>query len=128
TLSDGMKGDDVRQLQQALTALGYGHLSNGTFDVATQIQVKRWYEHAGYEPPADADKTTVPSGEILFLPTLPVRVDTVTTRAGATRVQVQGNDGSVHDVPVRVGLTANGLVEVSGTGLAEGARVVVGSK
>jgi hypothetical protein len=260
TLSDGMKGDDVRQLQQALTALGYGHLSNGTFDVATQIQVKRWYEHAGYEPQADADKATVPSGEILFLPTLPVRVDTVTTRAGATasgqigtatnstvniqstlpsadaqfvktgmsakltlpdgttmtakvdalgkdaappvtdqppadnqqqpqqqqqpqstsdatpmrltaqdpaalaayankatkvdievgktngdvlvvpvaavatsqdgstRVQVQGTDGSVHDVPVRVGLTANGLVEVSGTGLVEGARVVVGSK
>jgi peptidoglycan hydrolase-like protein with peptidoglycan-binding domain len=260
TLSDGMKGDDVRQLQQALTALGYGHLSNGAFDAATQIQVKRWYEHAGYEPPAEADKTIVPSGEILFLPTLPVRVDTVTTRAGATatgpigtvtnsavniqstlpsadaqfvragmsakltlpdgttmaakvdaigkdaappitdqptppdnqqpqqqqqqqstsdatpmrltaadpaalaayankaakidieigktngdvlvvpvaavatsqdgstRVQVQGNDGSVHDVPVRVGLTANGLVEVSGTGLAEGARVVVGSR
>jgi hypothetical protein len=260
TLSDGMKGDDVRQLQQALTALGYGHLSNGTFDVATQIQVKRWYEHAGYEPQADADKATVPSGEILFLPTLPVRVDTVTTRAGATasgqigtatnstvniqstlpsadaqfvktgmsakltlpdgttmtakvdalgkdaappvtdqppadnqqqpqqqqqpqstsdatpmrltaqdpaalaayankatkvdievgktngdvlvvpvaavatsqdgstRVQVQGTDGSVHDLPVRVGLTANGLVEVSGTGLTEGARVVVGSK
>ena len=261
TLSDGMKGDDVRQLQQALTALGYGHLSNGTFDVATQIQVKRWYEHAGYEPQAEADKTTVPSGEILFLPTLPVRVDTVTTRAGATatgqigtvtnstvniqstlpsadaqfvrtgmsakltlpdgttmaakvdalgkdaappvtdqpappqnqqpqqqqqqqqstsdatpmrliaddpaalaayankaakidievgktngevlvvpvaavatsqdgstRVQVQGKDGAVRDVPVRVGLTANGLVEVSGTGLAVGDRVVVGSK
>ncbi|HTI24785.1 MAG TPA: peptidoglycan-binding domain-containing protein [Kutzneria sp.] len=260
TLSDGMKGDDVRQLQQALTALGYGHLSSGTFDVATQIQVKRWYEHAGYEPQAEADKTTVPSGEILFLPTLPVRVDTVTTRAGATasgqigtvtnstvniqstlpsadaqfvragmsakltlpdgttmsakvdalgkdaappptdqpvqpnnqqqqqpqqqqstsdatpmrltaqdpaalaayankaakidievgktngdvlvvpvaavatsqdgstRVQVQRRDGQVRDVPVRVGLTANGLVEVSATGLAEGDRVVVGSK
>lgn len=259
TLSDGMKGDDVKQLQQALTALGYGHLTNGTFDVVTQIQVKRWYEHAGYEPQAEADKVTVPSGEILFLPTLPVRVDTVTTRAGATatgqigtvtnstvniqstvpsadaqfihagmnatltlpdgttmpakvdaigkdaappptdepvqpsaqqqpqqqqqstsdatplrlvaqdpvalaayankaakidievgktngevlvvpvaavatsqdgstRVQVQRKDGSVQDVGVRLGLTANGLVEVSGTGLAVGDRVVVGSK
>jgi len=261
TLSDGAKGDDVKQLQQALTALGYGHLTNGTFDVATQIQVKRWYEHAGYEPQAEADKTTVPSGEILFLPALPVRVDTVTIRAGATasgpigtvtnstvdiqstlpsadaqfvragmsatltlpdgttmparvdaigkdaappptdqpaqpsnqpqqqqqqqpqstsdaapmrltaqdpaalaayannaakidievgktngdvlvvpvaavatsqdgatRVQVQRADGQVRDVPVRVGLTSNGLVEVSGAGLAEGDRVVVGSK
>ncbi|GAA3437216.1 peptidoglycan-binding protein [Kutzneria kofuensis] len=259
TLTDGMKGDDVKQLQQALTTLGFGHLSGGTFDVATQIQVKRWYEHAGYEPQAEDNKVTVPSGEILFLPTLPVRVDTVTTRAGATasgpigtvtnstvniqstlpsadaqfvragmkatltlpdgttmaakvdaigkdaappptdqpvqpsgqqqqpqqqqstsdavpmrlvaqdpaalaayankaakidievgktngdvlvvpvaavatsqdgatRVQVQRKDGRLQDVPVRLGLTANGLVEVSGTGLAEGDRVVVGSK
>ncbi len=259
TLTDGLKGDDVKQLQQALTALGYGHLVSGAFDAATQIQVKRWYEHAGYEPQLDADKTTLPSGEILFLPTLPVRVDTVTTRAGATasgpigsvtnstvniqstlptsdtqfvragmsatltlpdgntmpakvdalgkdaappptdqspepsgqqqapqqqqstpdatpmrlvaqdpaalaayankavkidieigktdgavlvvpvaavatsqdgstRVQVQRPGGSVQDVPVKLGLTANGLVEVSGTGLTEGDRVVVGSK
>lgn len=262
TLTDGLKGDDVRQLQQALTALGYGHLLSGTFDAATQIQVKRWYEHAGYEPQQDADKVTVPSGEILFLPTLPVRVDTVTTRAGATatgqigtvtnstvniqstlptsdaqfvhaamsatltlpggntmaakvdaigkdaappptdtpntdqqqgqqqqqqqqpqstvdatpmrltaqdpaalaayankavkidieigktngevlvvpvaavatsqdgstRVQVQRRDGQVGDVSVKLGLTANGLVEVSGPGLADGDRVVVGSK
>jgi peptidoglycan hydrolase-like protein with peptidoglycan-binding domain len=260
TVTDGLKGDDVRQLQQALTALGYGHLVSGTFDAATQIQVKRWYEHAGYEPQEDGGKVTLPSGEILFLPTLPVRVDTVTAHAGSTasgqigtvtnstvniqstlpssdaqfvhggmnatlslpdgnsmaakvdaigkdatppptaapnadsvqqqqgqqqvqstpdstplritaqdpaalaayadkavkidieigktngavlvvpvaavatsqdgstRVQVQGSGGQVRDVPVKLGLTANGLVEVSGTGLAEGDRVVVGSK
>ncbi|HEX4222756.1 MAG TPA: peptidoglycan-binding protein [Pseudonocardiaceae bacterium] len=265
TLTDGTRGDDVRQLQQALSALGYGHLSSGVFDAPTEIEVKRWYEHNDYEPQLDeGQKVTVPSGEILFLPTLPVRVGTVTTHAGATasgdigtvtnntvniqtslpaadaqlvhdglpatltmpdgktmsatvnaigpaaappptdqgsapstdgnqapadsaqaqqqqpgttplllvaadpaalgayanqaatieiqigrtagevlvvpeaaiatgqdgatRVQVQGKDGQVHDVQVRLGLTANGLVEVSGTGLAQGDRVVVGSK
>jgi len=260
TLADGLKGDDVKQVQQALTALGYGRLVSGVFDAATQTQVKRWYEHAGYEPQLDGDKVTVPSGEVLFLPTLPVRVDTVTTRAGATatgpigtatnstvniqstlpsadaqfvhtgmnatltlpdgttmaatvdaigkdatpppttqntdqqqpqqsqqqqqqstsdatpmrlvardpaalaayadkaakidievgetngdvlvvpvaavatsqdgstRVQVRRADGQVKDVPVRLGLTANGLVEVSGDGLGPGDRVVVGSK
>jgi peptidoglycan hydrolase-like protein with peptidoglycan-binding domain len=85
TFTDGMRGDDVRQLQQALTALGYGHLSSGVFNAPTQIEVKRWYEHNGYEPQLDGTgKVIVPSGEILFLPTLPVRVGTVTTRAGAT--------------------------------------------
>jgi hypothetical protein len=258
TFTDGTQGDDVRQLQQALTALGYGHLTSGVFNAPTQIEVKRWYEHSGYEPQLDAaQKVTVPSGEILFLPTLPVRVGTVTTHAGATatgdigtvtnntvniqtslpaadaqlvhtglpatltmpdgktmaatvdaigddaapppteqgstpsaddgqqqqvadgttplrlvpkdpralaayanqaaridiqigrtdgdvlavpvaavatsqdgstRVQVQRRDGQVQDVPVRLGLTADDMVEVSGTGLAQGDRVVVGSR
>ncbi|MFI9383515.1 peptidoglycan-binding protein [Kutzneria sp. NPDC052558] len=117
TLTDGLKGDDVKQVQQALTALGYGRLTSGVFDAATQGQVKRWYEHGGYEPQLDGDKVTVPSGEILFLPTLPVRVDTVTTRAGATAsgsigtatnsaVNIQSTLPSADAQFVRVGMSA----------------------
>jgi multidrug efflux pump subunit AcrA (membrane-fusion protein) len=64
------------------------------------------------------------NGEVLVVPVAAV----ATSQDGSTRVQVQRKDGSVQDVAVRLGLTANGLVEVSGTGLAAGDRVVVGSK
>ncbi len=63
-------------------------------------------------------------GAVLVVPVAAV----ATSQDGSTRVQVQRPGGSVQDVPVKLGLTANGLVEVSGTGLAEGDRVVVGSK
>ncbi|MEV4599893.1 hypothetical protein AB0K15_21150 [Amycolatopsis sp. NPDC049253] len=120
TLSDGMTGDDVEQLQAALTALGFGHPRGGKFDAATQIQVKRWYERAGYEPQTTADtppKVTIPSGEILFLPELPVRLDSVTTRAGAqatgrigtatsSKVDLRGTLPTADAQLVRAGMTA----------------------
>ena len=86
SLADGAQGQDVRQLQAALSTLGFGRLRSGVFDAATAAAVKRWYERAGYEPQATADtppKFGVPSGEVLFLNTLPVRLDAVTTRPGA---------------------------------------------
>ncbi|MEV7046032.1 peptidoglycan-binding protein [Amycolatopsis sp. NPDC051061] len=110
------KGDDVKQLQVGLTALGYGKLHSGVFDSATMNAVKKWYSHAGYDvpqapatpsgasseggakPSENADGVaggtpgpsvttetapSVPSGEIIFLPKLPARLDTVTAKAGA---------------------------------------------
>ncbi|MGW4489135.1 hypothetical protein ACWEOE_35525 [Amycolatopsis sp. NPDC004368] len=120
TLADGMTGDDVKQLQAALTTLGFGHLRSGKFDAATQIQVTRWYERAGYEPQTTTDtppKVTIPSGEILFLPELPVRLDSVTTRAGAqatgrigtatsSRVDLRGTLPTADAQYVRAGMTA----------------------
>ena len=64
------------------------------------------------------------NGEVLVVPVAAV----ATSQDGSTRVQVQRKDGQVGDVSVKLGLTANGLVEVSGPGLADGDRVVVGSK
>jgi hypothetical protein len=105
TLTDGIRGDDVRQLQQALTSLRLGRVTSGVFDAPTQTLVKRWYEHAGYEPQMTEDtppKVTVPSGEILFLPTLPIRVDTVTARAGAPATG-------------QIGTATNSTVNIQGT-------------
>jgi hypothetical protein len=105
TLVAGDKGDDVKQLQAALSALGYGHLTSGEFDDATATKVRHWYEHAGYEPQQTTDqppKVTIPSGEILFLPKLPVRLDTVSTRAGA---QATGQIGTTTDLSALVQAT-----------------------
>lgn len=81
-LSTGAKGDDVKQLQKALTDLKIGTVRGGVFDAVTGNAVKRWYERAGYQA-QDTEGVTIASGEILFLPTLPVRLDSVTAKAGA---------------------------------------------
>jgi peptidoglycan hydrolase-like protein with peptidoglycan-binding domain len=69
-LSSGAKGRDVRQLQQFLRQEGFyaGPLS-GSFSRATNHGVRRWQKALG--EPADG---TVRSGDLLFLPTLPIRV------------------------------------------------------
>jgi hypothetical protein len=64
-------------------------------------------------------------------PVLVVPVAAVTTGAdGQARLEVQRAGGRTEDVPVKVGLTALGYVQVSpsGTGLAAGDRVVLGTK
>ncbi|MEU3649847.1 peptidoglycan-binding domain-containing protein [Lentzea sp. NPDC034063] len=102
TLGPGAKGDDVKQLQTALRALGYGVAVSGTFDQATAAAVQKMYGKAGYEAMATkADKpvTSVPSGEIVFLPKLPVRLDVVTAKAGAPAT---GQIGTVTDSTVVV--------------------------
>ncbi|WP_086824384.1 peptidoglycan-binding protein [Allokutzneria sp. NRRL B-24872] len=150
TLTPGSKGDDVKQLQAALVALGHASgLRSGTFDNATATAVGKLYARAGYEEqkptaeqrrqlrtleqavddakaaldavPPDADRgrahrahndakaelntfrasygTSVPSGEVLFLPRLPVRLDAVTAKAGAA---ASGQIGTVTDPTVHV--------------------------
>jgi peptidoglycan hydrolase-like protein with peptidoglycan-binding domain len=64
-------------------------------------------------------------------PVLVVPVAAVTTGAdGQARVRVERPGGRTENVPVRMGLTALGYVQVdpSGGGLAEGDRVVVGTR
>lgn len=102
TLNPGAKGDDVKQLQTALRALGYGVAVSGTFDEATAAAVRKMYGKAGYEAvttKADPPVTSVPSGEIVFLPKLPVRLDVVTAKAGAPAT---GQVGTVTDSTVVV--------------------------
>ena len=48
-LTAGVSGDDVRQLQGALTRLGFSHGAvNGTYDQGTASAVAAWYLKAGY--------------------------------------------------------------------------------
>ncbi|MEU9862575.1 peptidoglycan-binding domain-containing protein [Streptomyces sp. NPDC047971] len=48
-LAEGMRGPDVRQLQQALRQL-YGTPATGTFDGRTARDLQRLYRSAGYQP------------------------------------------------------------------------------
>ncbi|MFD7921750.1 peptidoglycan-binding protein [Streptomyces sp. NPDC059740] len=59
TLGPGASGDDVRQLQQALTRLGFHPGSaDGTYGQADAAAVSRWYRSRGYRAmePTVADK------------------------------------------------------------------------
>lgn len=102
TLELTAKGDDVKQLQAGLTALRPGvRLVSGLFDAPTATAVKAWYERAGYQV-APGDDVTIPSGEILFLPALPARLDTVSLKAGDPAT---GKVGTVTDPTVVVRAT-----------------------
>ncbi|MCX4724261.1 peptidoglycan-binding protein [Streptomyces sp. NBC_01306] len=59
TLGPGASGDDVRQLQQALTRLGFNPgPANGTYGQSDAAAVSRWYKSKGYRAmePTVADK------------------------------------------------------------------------
>lgn len=68
-LSAGMEGDDVRQLQQLLTDLGFELAVDGRFGTTTGSAVARWNRDLGL--PAER---VVPLGRVLFFPTLPALV------------------------------------------------------
>ncbi|MFN0147309.1 MAG: peptidoglycan-binding protein [Dehalococcoidia bacterium] len=54
-LGPGATGEDVRQLEEALSRLGFnpGRI-DGTYDGATEAAVRRWYGAAGYAAPEPA--------------------------------------------------------------------------
>lgn len=69
-LVEGMDGDDVRQLQEALTQLGYYRGSaNGAFRPSTTRALKAWQKALG-------DETTgvVPLGHLVAVPSMPAAV------------------------------------------------------
>ena len=72
TMAVGLSGDDVRQLEQNLAALGHGFSAvivvDDVFDEATAEAVRRWQEAAGHEPDG-----TVGMSDIVFT-TGPVQV------------------------------------------------------
>ena len=81
SLSQGMKGADVAQLQSLLTTLGlYSGASNGTFAYSTTAAVKGWQKLLGIAPDG-----VVQAGDIVFVPTLPTRLalDTTIVKRGA---------------------------------------------
>lgn len=105
-LGPGMRGPDVRQLEEGLAAAGLdpGAL-DGTYDDATARAVTGLYERHGAEPvvatddqladarPMEADLVAgtraqagvqVPADEVVFVPTTPVRVAERLVANGAT--------------------------------------------
>lgn len=50
TLRPGMNGDDVQQLQDALTRFGFAADSNGVFGELTKQGIADFYAQAGYDP------------------------------------------------------------------------------
>lgn len=69
-LSSGMTGPDVAQVQEMLVTLGLLDEGNdGVFDSATEMAVKAWQESLG-----EAADGVVRVGDVVFVPSLPVRV------------------------------------------------------
>lgn len=95
-LGPGTRGDDVRQLEEALGRLGFDPGDeDGVFDTDTATAVAAWYLEHGHQPlrageeqlaeinPPEGELAEglapepglqVPADEVLFLPRLPVRV------------------------------------------------------
>ncbi len=69
-LASEMRGDDVAQLQAFLASIGYFSGSvDGNFGWETEDAVRRWQADIGVD-----DDGVVRAGDVLFAPTLPVRV------------------------------------------------------
>jgi hypothetical protein len=103
-LGPGMSGQDVLQLEDSLARIGYNPGPvDGLYDAQTEAAVRQLYANAGYsaitasaaqleaahpvpspEPGSNAGPgTQVPSNEIYFVPTAPVRVGELPVAVGS---------------------------------------------
>lgn len=95
-MGPGARGPDVRQLEQALSRLGFSPGAvDGRYDGATATAVASWYEKGGWEPfgPTDAQldqlraaRATAAAARDAFLR---ARVDIKTAREKATPAEVE---------------------------------------
>ncbi|MBF4562623.1 peptidoglycan-binding protein [Microbacterium sp. VKM Ac-2870] len=70
SIGDGSKGDDVRQLQQLLSDLGfYNGEIGGEAGSRTVAAIRAWQKSQGVEQTG-----TVSPGDVIYVPTLPTRV------------------------------------------------------
>lgn len=94
SLSSGMSGADVAQVQSLLAALGfYTYDVDGNFDYVTRLAVQAWQTSLGIS----ADGVIRP-GDIVFVPSLPARValDTEKVKRGGT---LAGGEEVVESLP-----------------------------
>lgn len=69
-LAEGIKGEDVAQLQSMLSTLGfYGGSADGDFGARTTAAVKSWQKDLGLDATG-----SVEIGDVIFVPTLPAQV------------------------------------------------------
>ncbi|WP_270976132.1 peptidoglycan-binding domain-containing protein [Trueperella sp.] len=68
-LYEGLIGDDVSQLNAALTALGYPAGGEATFTDQTAAGVRQWHKDQGREATGE-----IPLGELIAVPSLPARL------------------------------------------------------
>jgi peptidoglycan hydrolase-like protein with peptidoglycan-binding domain len=117
-MGTGAGGQDVRQLEEALDRMGHGPGPvDGVYDGATGAAVRAWYAAAGWTPfdAGDGPGSIVPADEVVFFPSLPVRVDDVFLQAGQ---EVGG--------PVMV-VTSSQLTVTTGLSLEDAKLVRVGA-
>ncbi len=83
-LRSDLSGQDVQQLRTALRSIGIdgGSPSNQKYDAALAAAVKKLYERVGYPAPGDPTATPLPASEVVFVPSLPRRVDAVNVTRG----------------------------------------------
>ncbi len=118
SLGPGMSGSDVRQLQLALTRLGFVPDLDGSFGRATAAAVKAFYVSAGY-----SETSLVPFGEVVFVPSFPARVQTAVevlgrVGAGGSGEGDSGRSGGSALVTVAAGeLTVSTAVRAGDEGL-----------
>ncbi len=75
TLLAGSKGNDVLQLQEALTSVGFPTTGTGVFDKGTQTTLGQLYRSRGYQPPqGDGKGISLPAEEVVFLKRFPAVV------------------------------------------------------
>ncbi len=102
-LTDGVSGEDVKELEDNLIALGYGSglTADGSFTQADATAVKRWQAALGV-----TQSGVVNPGEAVFLPG-PLRVSQVKVQVGAAAQTGQEIiDGTSPDHVVNVNLDA----------------------
>ena len=89
TLRGDSVGTDVLQLENALVRFGFdpGEVDEH-YTRSTARAVAAWYESLGFVASGRTDSSTrnvvVPAGEIVFLPTLPARINEVLAPVGTT--------------------------------------------
>jgi peptidoglycan hydrolase-like protein with peptidoglycan-binding domain len=116
TLSTGVKGADVKQLEQNLWALGHrGFTVDRTYSRATAAAVKDWQDDLKL-----AETGTVDPAQIVYAAG-PVRVDSLSTQVGA----VVGPGTAVQGVTGTAPLATVGLDPRSGRLAQQGAGVRV---
>lgn len=77
------EGRDVRQLQDALRAIGHDPgRRNGIYGPGTERAVQAFYHRIGYEAPIAGNAPMLPLNEVVFLPSFPARVERMTARVG----------------------------------------------
>ena len=124
TLVRTMEGNDVRQLQEALVALGYdpdGNMELGTFDWWTQEYVEDWQADVGAP-----DDGRVDLGEVVFV-TQSFTIDEWTITVGSpagggpvasTYSETEGTEGAdvlaLETALARLGFDADGALTVDG--------------
>ena len=121
TISEGISGEDVAQVQRMLATLGlYAGDVSGTVDYATEVALKDWQERLGVE--ADG---VLRQGDVIFVPTLPSRVviDSAVITRGANLSGGEDVLRSVAEAPsITISMTAS-----QASMMPRNARVVLSS-
>jgi len=127
TLPDGRTtGGKVSSVSKVAKSTPSNDSSGGSNDTTTTVAVTVSLDHpkdtgALDQAPVDVDITTETARNVLAVPVTAL----LALVEGGYAVEVQEAGGARHLVRVKLGLFADGLVEVSGSGLRPGMTVVV---